>query len=313
MLQPDFVTEKITDEGASATFAIYPLPQGFGHTLGNALRRTLLSSISGAAITYVKINDVVHPFSTIDGVKESVLDLLLNLKLLRFKVTGEGPYEVSVTSKGIGKIKGADFKSGDVHVENGDQYIGEITSPKAKLDIVLTIEKGVGFSPSEEKEKKEFGKLAVDSVFTPVKKVNFTVEGARVGRKSNFDKLVLDIATDGTINPADALKTSSEILSEFFKYILSGRDAKKSDDFVVEAKAGMSSKVDGKVYQTIIDELDLPTRVINALLREGIETVEDLLKRGKEELVNLKGVGRKSLDLIEKELEKLSIPFEDNA
>ena len=312
MLQPDFITEKTTDDGSSAIFSIYPLPQGFGHTLGNSLRRTLLSSITGAAITYVKINDVVHPFSTLDGVKESVLDMILNLKLIRFKVIGNGPFELSVSLKGIGKIKGSDFKSGDVSIVNGDQYIGEITSPKTKLDITITVEQGVGFSPSEEKEKKEFGKLAVDSVFSPIKKVNYSVEGARVGRKTNYDKLIIEILTDGSVNPTDALKTSSNLLSDFFKFILSGKDTKKSDDFVVEAKGLTASKVDKKVYQTIIDELDLPTRVINALLREGIETVEDLLKRGKDELVNLKGVGRKSLDLIEKELEKLSIPFEDN-
>ncbi len=312
MMQPDFVTEKISEEGSYGKFVLSPLPSGFGHTLGNALRRMLLSSIEGAAVTYVKINDVVHPFTTISGIKESVLDLILNLKLLRFRTLGEGPYELSLNTKGVGKVKGGDFKGGDTQVVNKDQYICELTSPKAKLDIDVTIEKGVGYSPSEEREKKEFGKLAVDSVFSPVKKVNYVVEGARVGRKTNFDKLILEIWTDGSISPHDSLKKTATLLSDYFNYILSGRDAKKTEEEEAENKVATVSKVDGKVYQTIIDELDLPTRVINALLREGIETVEDLVKRGKDELVNLKGVGKKSLDLIEKELNKLSVPFEDN-
>lgn len=312
MMPLDFVTETVNESGFYAKFIFHPLPAGFGHTLGNALRRTLLSSMEGAAVTYIKINDVVHPFTTITGIRESVLDLILNIKLLRFKYTGQGPFELTLNAKGVGKIKGGDFKGGDIQVVNKDQHIGELTAPKAKLDITLTVERGVGFSPSEEKEKKEFGQLAIDSVFSPVKKVNYTVEGARVGRKTNYDKLILEVWTDGSIKPTEALKQTTKLLADYFNYILSGRDTKKDDDESAEANAISLIKADRKVYQTIIDELDLPTRVINALLREGIETVEDLVKRGKDDLVNLKGVGKKSLDLIEKELNKLSVPFEDN-
>ena len=311
MLEPEFITEKLVEDKQFGKFVLSPLPAGFGHTLGNALRRTLLSTISGIAVSYVKINDVVHPFSTISGVKESVLDLILNLKLLRFKVAGEGPYEVSLSAKGIGKLDGADFEGSDVNIVNIDQYIAEITSPKTKLDITLYLEKGMGFSSSEEKENKEYGKIAVDSVYSPVTRVNYQVEGARVGRKTNFDRLTLEIWTDASITPFESLKASSQQLSGFFSHIFSGRDVKRTESDEQKIKDQLTPKLDKKVYQTIIDELDLPTRVINALLREGIETVEDLLKRGKEDLVNLKGVGKKSLDLIEKELEKLSIPFED--
>lgn len=309
MPQPNFITEIVNEQSGSGLFVISPLPSGFGHTIGNALRRTLLSSISGAAVTYVKINDVMHPFSTIKGVKESVLDIILNIKLLRFKVVGDGPFELSFSAKGIQKITGANFKSGDVEIVNKDHYIAEITIPKGKLDIQLIVEKGVGYSPSEEKEKKEFGMIAIDSIFSPVVKVNYAVEGARVGRKTNFDKLNIQIFTDTSVSPEETLRQSVHIISKYFSYILSGEDSKKTEDQANDSGMDSSQKIDKKVYQTIIDELDLPTRVINALLREKIETVADLIKKGKNDLVGLKGLGEKSLDLIHKELEKLGIDF----
>lgn len=305
-----FVTEKTEENSSYGKFIISPLPEGFGHTLGNALRRTLLSSIEGTAVSYVKINDAVHAFSTIKGVKESVMEIILNLKNLKFKTSGQGPFEVELSIKGKGKITGKDFKGGDVEVVNKDQFVAEITDDKAKLEIKLIIEGGFGYVPSEEKEKKEFGILAVDSIFSPVTKVNCTVEGTRVGRKSNYDKLSVEIWTDGTIAPSEALSKSSVLLAEYFAYILSGKDVKEVIDEDEAGKEEPARAIDKKVYQTIIDELDLPTRVINALLREKIETIEDLLKKDRETLINLKGVGKKSLDLIEKELEKLGIPLE---
>lgn len=309
MSQPNFITEIVDEQSGSGSFVISPLPAGFGHTIGNALRRTLLSSISGVAVTYVKINEAMHPFSTIKGVKESVLDIILNIKLLRFKVVGDGPFEIPLSAKGIQKITGANFKSGDVEVVNKEHYIAEITIPKGKLDIQLIVEKGVGYSPSEEKEKKEFGMIAIDSIFSPVVKVNYSVEGARVGRKTNFDKLNIQIFTDTSISPKETLRQSAHIISKYFSYILSGEDSKKKEGEESDSGIVSSQKIDKKVYQTIIDELDLPTRVINALLREKIETVEDLVKRGKGDLVGLKGLGEKSLDLIHKELNKLGIDF----
>ncbi|HLD26907.1 MAG TPA: DNA-directed RNA polymerase subunit alpha [Patescibacteria group bacterium] len=309
MSKPNFITEVVDEKSGIATFIISPLPAGFGHTIGNALRRILLSSISGSAVTYIKINDAVHAFSTIKGIKESVLDIILNIKLLRFNVVGDGPFAVTLSEKGIQKIIGGHFKSGDVEIVNKDLYIAEITVPKGKLDIQLVVEKGSGYSSSEEKEKKEFGMIAVDSIFSPVVKVNYSVEGARVGRKTNFDKLMLQIFTDKSVSPHDALMQSSQLMSEYFSYILSGKDVKKNENDEDKSDGNLLYKVDKKVYQTIIDELDLPTRVINALLREKIETVEDLIKKGKDELVGLKGLGEKSLDLIHKELEKLGIDF----
>lgn len=308
MIKPEFITEIKEISSNVSQFIIGPLPQGFGHTLGNALRRTLLSSIPGAAVTYVKISGVSHPFTTIAGVKDSVLDIILNIKLLRFKTIGDGPFEIHLSFKGKRKIYGKDFKGGNISVVNGDQYIAEIVDSDVTLEIDLLVEKGVGYSPAEEKEKKEFGVIAVDSVFSPVLHVNYQVEGMRVGRKTNLDKLILTIKTDGTITPKEALRQSTLLLGEFFNFILSGNDKKKE---VTEAQIKEEKKEEAnkKLYEIIIDELDLPTRVVNALLREKIETVGDLIKRGKEGIVNLKGLGKKSIDLIEKELTKLGINF----
>lgn len=312
MLKPSFFTNKEID-GSYGKFEITPLPDGFGHSLGNAFRRVLLSSIEGAAITHVTINKEVHTFSTIDGVKESVLDIILNLKGLRFKTTGEGPFTMKLSKKGKGKVTGADFEGGDIEVVNSDEYIAEITTASAKLDIEITVQRGYGFSPSEEKEGTSFGTLAVDSVFSPVKKVMYKVERDRVGRKSNFDKLILEIWTDGSIDPEEGLKQSAETLRDYFGYVLSGDDKPKTKEETAEETAAEAADVDPKVYEIIIDELDLPTRVINALLREKIETVGDLVERGEDTLNNLKGVGRKSISLIEVELQKLGVDFELNS
>lgn len=305
MFTPNFVTKKIDVTGSFGRYVLTPLPAGYGNSIGNALRRVLLSSIEGAGATSVRINNVSHAFSTIEGVKESVLDILLNIKALRFKTTGEGPYTLTLKANAKGKIFAKDFSGGDVEIVNKDQIIAEVTKDKTKLDIEITVEKGVGYSPSEEREKKSFGTIALDTVFSPVTKVNYRVEGERVGRKTNFDKLTLDITTDGTITPEDSLQRASHILSQFYSFILSGNDEEheKNQNNVKDD----TRQVDENVYETIIDELDLPTRVINALLRENIETVGDLVNRGKDELVNLKGVGRKSVDLVENELEKLNV------
>src|SRR3989338_4444279 len=310
MVKPQFATKKVELTKTYGKFLLTPLPSGFGQSLGNALRRVLLSSINGAAVTYVKINDVVHPFTTMEGVKESGLDIIINLKALRFKVVGDGPFTMNLTLKGKGIVLASEFK-GDVEIVNKDQHIAELTSPKAKLEIALTIERGLGFSPSEEKEQKTFGVLAVDSVFSPVTKVNYRVEDERVGRKTNYDKLALEVWTDGTVSPEKALRQSAEILGEYFSYVLSGKDEEHAKEEHSEQTTTEGKEVDDKVYEIIIDELDLPTRAINALLREQIETVGDLVGRGKNSLVVLKGVGRKSITLIETELSKLGIKLEE--
>lgn len=306
MLEPQFITQRIDEDESHGTFILEPLPLSFAQSLGLALRRTLLSSLKGAAITSVKVEAAPHLFSTIKGVKESVLEIVLNLKKLRFTIVeGDGPFRLSLSAKGIGKVKGADIK-GDLKVVNDDLYIAELTHDKAKLDIELIVEVGVGFSPAEDREKKEFGFTPIDAYFSPIRKVNFKVEEARVGRKSNQERLILEVWSDGSIPPSEALKKSAQLLAEYFGHMLSGKDEPKQKQEMLDGEK-QKEVIDQKLYEIIIDELNLPSRVINALLRENIETVADLVKVGKERLTSMKGVGKKSIELIEEELNKMGI------
>lgn len=305
MLNPNFSTKKIEESATYGKFILEPLPLSLGQSLGHALRRTLLSSLQGAAITNVKIDGVNHLFSTLKGVKESAMEVMLNLKELKFETKGEGPFKVELKSKGPGKIYGKDLE-GEIKPVNTDVYIAEITDDKGRLELEAIVEVGTGYSSVEEREKKEYGFIAVDAFFSPVKKVNFKIAEARVGRKTNFDRLTLEVWTDGSIKPSECLKQSSEILANFFAYFLSGKDTPqlKVEQSEEEVKQEL---IDKKLYEIIIDELSLPSRVINALLREHIETVADLVKAGKEKLTNMKGVGKKSIELIEEELKKMGI------
>ncbi len=284
-------------------FIYEPLHASFGNSIGNAMRRTLLSSLPGAAIGYIKFDKASHFFTAIPGVKESVLDIVLNLKQVRFKVNGEGPFQFNLSIKGAQKIYARDIQ-GEVEVVNGDLYIGQITDDKASLDFDGIVEVNYGYQTADEKETKT-GYTAIDSAYSPVIKVNFKVEEARVGRTSNFDRLIMEVWTDGSVTPEEAVKEASMILTKHFQGIHEGKGKQleeSADSANTEADA-----VNPKVYETIIDELNLPSRVINALLRENIETVADLVERGKEDLTNLKGVGRKSIDLIVEELKKMDV------
>ncbi len=305
MLQPDFSTQKVDESATYGKFILEPLPLSFGQSMGHALRRTLLSALSGAAVTNIKIDGIIHLFQTIKGVKESALEIMLNLKQLKFEGQGTGPYTISLKAKGLGKIYGKDIE-GEVKPVNTDQYIAEITDEKGKLEFEAIVEVGLGYSSVEERESKQYGYIPVDAYFSPVKKVNFKVTEARVGRKTNYDRLIMEIWTDGSIKPSEALKQSSEVLANFFAYFLSGKDTPQIKTEMTDEEARKES-IDKKLFEIIIDELNLPSRVINALLREHIETVADLVKVGKEKLTNMKGVGKKSIELIEEELKKMGI------
>lgn len=305
MLNPNFTTVK-SEDGNYGKFILEPLPQGFGASLGHALRRTLLSSLKGAAVTAVKIDGSSHLFATIPGVKESVLDIVLNLKQVKFNVAEGGPFKIKINIKGAKKVHASDIE-GEVEPVNSDHYLAEVSDDKGKLSIEAMVEVGVGYSSADEREKKEFGFIPVDAFFSPIKRVNIKVEEARVGRKANFDKLTVEVWTDGSIKPGDALREASKLLASYFEYVLSGQDAPKEKEEVTEERKEV---IDKKLYEIIIDELNLPSRVINALLREKIETVADLIKVGQGRLAEMKGVGKKSIQLIEEELKKMGISLE---
>jgi len=308
MITPNYSTEIVEENATYGKFVIEPLPQSFGHTFGNSLRRTLLSSLKGAAITQIKIEGVSHLFSTLAGIKESALELVLNLKSVKFELPSGDLVKVFLEKKGAGKIFSKDLK-GEIKPVDENIYLAEITDKEGQLNFEAIIEKGTGFLAAEEQEKKEFGFIPIDTYFSPVVKVNYQVEEARVGKKTNFDRLIIEVCTNGSIKPSEALKQASQILAAHFNYLFSGKDIPKIKIDTMNQQE--KEKNDNRFNEIIIDELNLPSRVINALLREKVETVSDLINTGRKKLMVMKGVGKKSIDLIEEELKNLGIELKE--
>lgn len=289
---------KISHEGNNheGLIIIEPLPQGFGMTLGNALRRVLISSLPGGAFTKVKIAGVSHEYSTIKGVKEDVVQILLNLKKVRLQIEGDKPVKVELDVKGPKDIKASDFDlPAGVKISNPDQTIATLADNKTKLEIELTAEKGVGYVPIDDRRGLGIGIIPLDATFTPVTRVNYRVEATRVGQITNFDKLIFDITTDGTVTPAESVKEASKILTDYFNVLVEQKKTPK--------KEKESDEVKPKIDKTAtIEELELSTRITNSLKNSGIVTIEDLMNAQKEELVKLKNMGAKSLSDIEEKL-----------
>ena len=222
MIQLPTAPKVVSKEGNRAVFEISPLYPGYGTTIGNSLRRVLISSLEGAAITFVKIKGVDHEFSAIPGVLEDVIEIILNLKKVRFKSFKDEPVILSLNAKGEKEVTAGDIETThDVEIINKDQRIASITNKKTELEMEITIEKGIGYVPAEQrqKEKLSVGKIAIDGIFTPIKNVNFTVDNIRVGQRTDYNKILLDIETDGSISPEEALKRGSQILVEHFSTI----------------------------------------------------------------------------------------------
>lgn len=306
MDKPNFHFDVVEENKNGGTYVLTPLPRGYGYTIGNVLRRVLLSSLEGAAITYVKVKGASHPFTTIKGLKEDVLNFILNLKQVRFKFAGEDEQKLVLKKKGTGKITGADIEDSSLcKVVNKDLYLGELASD-GSLEIELFVNKGVGYEPSEEKEVREFGVLPLDSIFTPVTNVAISVEGTRVGRKSNYDKVTLKIVTDGSVNGTEALKEAGKILVSYFNLLIQGGAEKPVETTSKEETARMREEKDGQDTM-MVDELDLPTRVINALIRQGIETVKQLSEMKDEDFAQIRGLGKKSIEELKMKLKELKI------
>lgn len=283
--------------------AFYP---GYGVTIGNALRRVLLSSLEGAAISEVKIKDVPHEFSTLSGVKEDVLHILLNLKQLRFKSFSNDPQTIILKVKGEKEVTGADFKlSSDIKLANPEQYIATLTDKKTELEIEVTIEKGFGYKGIDKEKKQDVGVMALDKIFTPIKKVNYHVENVRVGDRTDYDKLILEIETDGTIKPEEALHGAIKILEDhidFLKIELGGEIVMEK----VKTTAKKTAKKAKEITQNIKD-IKISEKAINALVENGIETVEELIDNTEEALAAIKGIGKKGLKEINKVLDDLGL------
>lgn len=295
--QYDLKLTKVSENKNSAVFSFEPLPTGFGHTLGSVLRRVALTSIQGGAVTSFRIPGVTHQFTSIDGVKEDLVEFSLNLKQLRFKVHSDGVFVGKITKKGPGVIKASDIEvSSEVEIVNEDAVIATLADKNSSLDLELTIERGVGFSPVEGRENSKLGTVLVDAIFSPVVNVSYTVETARVGRQSGLDKLVLDIQTDGSVKAADVIKLSASILRDFFDKFATTSD--KAQDINTLFHQASASEI--KSDNSTVDDLPLPTRTINALKKHGINSLADLRTKSDDEISDIKNLGEKSIEEIKK-------------
>lgn len=303
MANPTFKVKEEKIKENHSEFIIEPLEPGYGHTLGNALRRTLLTSIPGAAVTSIKITGVKHKFSTVPGVKENVVDLLLNIKGLNFRLLdGTDKGKVSLLVKGPKKITGADFDLPEnIEIVNKDHYIASINDKKNKLEIELTVEQGLGYSSAEEKRATQLGLIPTDAVFTPVKRVSYEVSATRVGRQTDLDKLILSVWTNGIVNPKEALEEASKILTSYFLQIYEPKSIISSEN----VSAGPS--IADSISKLTVDELDLPTRIYNSLRNGGIETLGQLLSTTKKDLISMRNMGNKSIMVIEEKLKEKGV------
>ncbi len=298
-----FNVKEITSTPDYGEFVVEPLEPGYGYTIGNALRRVLYSSIPGAAITSVRISGVKHRFSTVPGLKENVVDFLLNIKQLNLRLSDIRPSAtIKLSVKGSKEITAGDLELPDgVEVVNTDQYLGSLSGPKSKLDMEMTVEKGLEYSLAEDRRTSTLGVIPTDAIFTPIKRVNYSVEATRVGRQTNLDKLVLKIWTNGTVAPKEALDEAAKILASAFLQVYQPQETG-----AVETTAATTS-VSDELLNLTVDELDLPTRIYNSLRNGGIETVGQLLKTPKKDLISMRNMGGKSISVIEDKLQEKGV------
>ncbi len=298
---PTFQIEAESQKPGYGLFVIAPLEQGYGQTLGNSLRRVLLSSLPGAAVTSVKIAGVGHQLSALPGLKEDIVELILNIKKIRLIVEGNESVTMTLSKKGPGEVRAADIEvPAGVTIVNPDLILGTLADKKASLEMELTAEKGYGYVPADERHSEEIGRIPLDSLFSPVTRVNYRVEATRVGQMTNLDHLVMEIWTDGTINPSDALKSAAKILVSYFMQVYEPKA--KADEAVA-----VTPSISDEILKMRIEELDIPTRIVNALANGSIETIGQLLGTPRTELLKIKNLGVKSLSAVEEKLREKGV------
>ncbi len=292
------------------TFVVEPLERGFGTTLGNSLRRVLLSSLPGVAVSSVKIDGVLHEFSTIEGVREDVTEIILNLKELIVKLHSDGPVTVTIDANGEGEVTAGDIiADADVEIVNKDLHIATL-GKNARLYMEIVLEHGRGYVSADRNKKPgmPIGQLAVDSIFTPIRKVNFRVENTRVGQITDYDKLTLEVWTDGSTKPDDAVSLAAKILTEHLTLFVNLTDHVQGVEIMVEKEEDKKEKI----LEMTIEELDLSVRSFNCLKRAGINTVEELVQRNEEEMMKVRNLGRKSLEEVQHKLVGLGLSLRHN-
>ncbi len=304
MIDLSFKVKENKSEKDFAEIVIEPLETGYGYTLGHAIRRILLTSIQGAAVTSIKITGVKHKFTEVPGLKENVVDFILNIKGLHVKLSdAKDSATLKLSVKGTKQITGKDIEEVDgAEVVNKDHYLGSLSGDKAKLELELTVEKGYGYSLSEDRQIESLGVIPTDAVFSPVKRVNYSVESTRVGRMTNMDKLTLQIWTNGSVAPKEALDETAKILASYFKQIYEPNVSESSAETVA-----VNPGIPEEIVRLTVDELDLPTRIYNSLRNGGIETVGQLLSAPRKDLISMRNMGAKSIAIIEEKLKEKGV------
>lgn len=302
MVDPNFQIETAIDKPGYGKFILEPLDQGYGQTLGNSLRRVLLASLPGSAIVTAKIEGVKHQFSTLPGMKEDVVEFLMNLKKVRLTIDGDGPVNMTLSKTGPGEVTAADIEApAGVTIVNKELVLAHLADKKSTLEVALAAECGMGYISADEKHYDEVGVMSVDALFSPVTRVNYRVEATRVGRMTNLDRLVMEIWTDATVSALEALKSAAKILVSYFIQVYEPKA-----QGVAEAVA-VTPAVSDEVLKMRIEELDIPTRIVNALGNGGIETIGQLLGTPKADLMKIKNLGTKSLAVVEEKLREKGV------
>ena len=304
--KPNIDCVELIEDGRYGKFVVTPLERGYGTTLGNSLRRILLSSLPGAAATSIKIEGVQHEFSTVPGVTEDVAEIILNIKKMAVKLHSDVPKTVYIEAKGAQEITAGDIKhDSDVEIFNPDLHIATLNDD-ARLYIEITLSKGRGYV-SAEKNKQEMqpviGVIPVDSIYTPVTKVNYTVENTRVGQYTDREELTVELWTNGTIKPDEAISLAAKIMNDLLRLFVDLSDDAKNTEIIVEKEENKKEKV----LEMTIEELDLSVRSYNCLKRAGINTVEDLINKSEEDMMKVRNLGRKSLEEVINKLNGLGL------
>lgn len=305
LLQTSDVTiKKVSEKDNLGIFEFSPLPNGFGRTLGNSLRRILLTSLKGGAITSVRIPKVTHQFSTIPGITEDVVEITLNLKAVRASVHADTPIIGKLTKKGKGPVTAGDIEApSEVKIMNPELVIAHLSDANSEIDMDITFESGVGYSPVEDRKSSKVGVILIDALFSPILNVSYDVEATRKGEVIGLDKLTLHVKTDGTVAPEDAIKEASTILRNFFSRFSKGADPEEEKEVEFDLDiSDVSQKED-----IFLEDLHLPTRTINALKKHGVETLKSLAALTDEDLADVKNLGDKSIKEIQKILKKEGI------
>ncbi|MBI3573815.1 DNA-directed RNA polymerase subunit alpha [Candidatus Kaiserbacteria bacterium] len=302
----------VSEEGKAGVYEIDGLYPGYGHTLGNSLRRIILSSIPGAAVISVRIDGVSHEFSTISGVKEDVIGIILNLKKVRIRIADNEPHMLTLKGKGAGMLTAGDLIApGQVEILNPEAHIAELTDKNAKLEMELTVDTGLGYVPKEliQKDRVDIGTIALDAIFTPIRRVNYEVENMRVGDRTDFNRLRVMIETDGTLSPREALEHSITTMIQQLKAIVGFKEDEPVESKEKAAEMGNEARED--IMKTRIDSLELSTRTANALATAGIRTVGGLARKSTGDIRELEGVGEKAVEEIRDALARYGISMKD--